>query len=188
MMPAMNRTAPRHAIDIATEFLAVASLSGAVSFALWMLAPTGRGGADLALAAVAGALAGMLAFVTLTRVDRRPPIGIGIGFEPLPLGTTMAPDEQDDDGVVEMDEDADVLVLDQPLRPIDRDSRVIQLFAGERAPRSEPSADLPGAGEMVARIEHFLRPDRAPEAALADDANAALHAALADIRRSLRQG
>lgn len=73
--------------------------------------------------------------------------------------------------------------------------RVVQLFAVP-AEEEEPPQSLVGPGEMIARIEDFLGQSRsvASEPAAArgpvpsDDANAALHAALADIRRSLRQG
>ena len=72
----------------------------------------------------------------------------------------------------------------------------MRLFAA--SPAGGDAAPVPvGPGEMIARIETFLgqsRGDPAFEAPRSDapaipvDANAALHAALADIRRSLRQG
>jgi hypothetical protein len=77
----------------------------------------------------------------------------------------------------------DVLLLDDPLIEIDADARVVQLFA-----KAEPTP-----GELVLRIEDYLSDGRrapAPEGSAADrhpvDASAALHAALANIRASLR--
>ena len=79
--------------------------------------------------------------------------------------------------------DEDELLLDDPIA----DSRVVQLFE-----REQPVA-LPEPGELVARISDYLGSGRAaapaqdqPVASPAD-ASAALHAALADIRQSLRR-
>ena len=81
----------------------------------------------------------------------------------------------------------DELLLDDPMAPVEADSRVVPLFE-----REQPSA-LPEPGELVARISDYLGSGRAaapaqdqPVASPAD-ASAALHAALADIRQSLRR-
>ena len=89
-------------------------------------------------------------------------------FEPVSFEDTQADDE---------------LLLDDPLVEIEGDSRVVRLF------------DRQGAtpGELVERIEGYLgngRPSAAYPAeegsAAPPDASAALHAALANIRASLR--
>lgn len=78
----------------------------------------------------------------------------------------------------------DELLLDDPLSEVSADSRVVSLFA--------PEAATPGA--LVARIADYLG-ERSHEARpaeddmhgpVAGDAGAALHAALANIRASLR--
>ena len=78
----------------------------------------------------------------------------------------------------------DELLLDDPLIDVAADSRVVSLF--------EPEPATPGA--LVARIADYLG-ERSPNARpagdeaqgpLAADAGAALHAALANIRASLR--
>lgn len=80
--------------------------------------------------------------------------------------------------------DDDELLLDDPIREISAESRVVALF--------EPAMETPGA--LVARIADYLG-DRdsampatqgARERPVAGDAGAALHAALANIRASLR--
>ena len=78
----------------------------------------------------------------------------------------------------------EVLILDDPLIEPSPDSRVVRLFE-----RQEPTP-----GELVDRITHFLGGDRQPalvpqrpvEDQHSIDASAALHAALANIRASLR--
>ena len=78
--------------------------------------------------------------------------------------------------------ESDELLLDDPLTEIPADSRVVRLFA-----RPEPTP-----GELVLRIEDYLSDGRRvpAEASAGDqrpiDASAALHAALANIRASLR--
>jgi hypothetical protein len=74
-------------------------------------------------------------------------------------------------------------LLDDPIIEVAPESRVVQLFA-----RAEPTP-----GELVLRIEDYLSDGRrtpAREASAAQqrpvDASAALHAALANIRASLR--
>jgi hypothetical protein len=90
---------------------------------------------------------------------------------------------------------ADELLLDTPLAPAEG-SRVVRLFGDAPQPALEATT-IPAPGEMLARIEDFLGVARgsaaaaepAPNANFASaEASAALHAALADIRRSLRQG
>ena len=92
-------------------------------------------------------------------------------FEPavLELTDALGPDE---------------LLLDDPLVEVAADARVVRLFA-----KQEPTP-----GELVERIADFLGDGRRPAQAAhyrADaqppvDASTALHAALANIRASLR--
>lgn len=81
-------------------------------------------------------------------------------------------------------EAGDELLLDDPLSEVAADARVVSLF--------EPETESPGA--LVARIADYLG-ERSPQARpagdeadgpVAGDAGAALHAALANIRASLR--
>ena len=66
----------------------------------------------------------------------------------------------------------DALVLDDILAELAPDSRVVRLF--------DPAA-MPTAGQLKARIDRHL----AGESSVAPDASAALHEALAELRRSL---
>ena len=68
------------------------------------------------------------------------------------------------------------LLLDDPLRSIPSDSRVVRLFA--------PQA-LPTAGQLADRIERHL--GHAPAENLGDDGYDALREALDELRRSLRR-
>ena len=172
----------RPAIEIAAEWIAAACLGGAAAFACWMLVPVGAG---MVAAPLAGAIGAIGALFAMGRVDRGRKLSPE-RFVPVDFG---------DDEVLTLDEAVepdDELLLDDPLPALDEHSRVVRLFAVPVSP-SEP-APLPAPGEMAARIENFLggaRPgpaDMALHAApVATDASAALHAALADIRRSLRQ-
>lgn len=69
------------------------------------------------------------------------------------------------------------LLLDDPLLAPGADSRVVQLFAGDR---------IPTAGQLKHRIDRHLA-DGARRGA-ATDASDVLSQALAELRRSLRQG
>ncbi len=180
----MEWKASRPAIEIAAESIAAACLGGAIGFAVGTLAPLGAG----IIAAFAAGLTGAIAarFV-MGRIDRPSP-SLGDRFAPVDFSDVADVLLLDDP--IETD---DVLLLDDPLPAVTADSRVVQLFALP-APVGAASA-LPAPGEMVARIEGFLGVARNKAAAsdgapdrVAADASAALHAALADIRRSLRQG
>ena len=180
----MNWKAERPAIEIAAEWFAAASVGGAIAFAVWGLAPLGSG-ILAAAAAAAGVLGAIGALAVMNRVERAD----------RPLGERFVP--------VDFTDEADVLMLDDPigrdeplrleyqLPAISEDSRVVRLFAVP--PMAGEAAPLPAPGEMAARIENFLGGTRTDTAAAdptlpaATDASAALHAALADIRRSLRQ-
>ena len=179
----MDWNPKRPAIEIAAEWIAAACVGGASAFACAVLAPDGGG---MVAAPLAGAIGAAGALFAMGRVDpgRQPPPE---RFVPVDFGD----DELTLDAQVETD---DALLLDDPLPALDEDSRVVRLFA---VPASASEATpLPAPGEMAARIENFLGGTRAGPAAAeparhaapgAADASAALHAALADIRRSLRQ-
>lgn len=102
-------------------------------------------------------------------------------FEPVEL-EPIALDSEPDELLLEA-KDA-VLILDDPLVDVDSDSRVVRLFE-----RQDPTP-----GELVERISDFLGDGRgaAPGAqasippVVPADASTALHAALANIRASLR--
>jgi hypothetical protein len=178
----MDWKAQRPAIEVAAEWIAAACFGGAIAFALWTVAPHGLG---IVAAPVASAL-GMIGALFLIRRADRPGQRRGERFAPV--------DFTDEAGRLVLDEapgDDEYLVLDDPLPLINEDSRVVRLFA---VPAAGENVPLPAPGEMAARIENFLGVTRTaptatapPPAPAATDASAALHAALADIRRSLRQ-
>lgn len=144
------------------------TLGGALAWsaALLALAPAGA----LALG-VSGAVAG---WWLLGRVDPVPSPPIA----QFDLEAIAAPAGLGELLLTEVAGEADELLLTDVLAAPDPDGRVVQLFA---------DAALPRPGQMAARIDEFLgSPEaRRPEAGDAD-ARAALNAALADIRASLR--
>lgn len=99
-------------------------------------------------------------------------------FEPAPVETDAG-----ELGELLLEAKDELLELDDPLVEAEPDSRVVRLFAHQE----------PTPGELVDRIADFLgdgmRPAVEPVPAEAQqpvDASAALHAALANIRASLR--
>lgn len=125
--------------------------------------------AGLPLAArIAIAVIALITGVVAMRLAGGAPIVTEAGFEPLSF---------------EVKDQGSELLLDDPLVEIEPDSRVVQLFA-----KPEPTP-----GELVLRIEDYLGDGRRGPAANEGvvgqqpvDASAALHAALANIRASLR--
>ena len=180
----MDWKASRPTIEIAAEWIAATCLGGAVGFA------AAQFGAGLALAGAAGALIAVAGLIVLGRVDRAID-PLAESFAPVGFGEV----EED---VLLLDQPIgcnDALLLDDPLPALDHESRVVRLFAAQPPGSDEAAPPLAGPGEMVARIEDFLELGRGGAAvaegearAASIDASAALHAALADIRRSLRQG
>lgn len=151
----------KHPIEVIVEWGAPSLLAVAAGWAASL--------AGLPLAAIAGAGSLALAVGVVTmRLAGRAPIIAEASFEPVAFDVAVT---------------EDVLLLDDALIENEPNSRVVQLFA-----RPEPTP-----GELVLRIEDYLseghRPP-APEASVADhhpvDSSAALHAALANIRASLR--
>jgi len=153
--------ASKHPIEIVAEWGAPLLLAGAAGWA------ASAAGLQLAAVAPAGAIVLAIGVVTM-RLAGRAPMTADVAFEPVAF----------EDAVID-----DVLLLDDPLIEIAPESRVVRLFA-----KAEPTP-----GELVLRIEDYLSDSRrtqAPEASAANqhpvDASAALHAALANIRASLR--
>jgi hypothetical protein len=154
--------AKKHPVEVTAEWVAPALLAAAASWAAWMV------GLSLATTAAVGVVAVSVAIVAL-RLSGGAANAAAAGFEPVPIeGAASTSDE---------------LLLDDPLVEIADDSRVVRLFA-----RAEPTP-----GELVLRIEDYLNDGRrAPQSDPAGpdqrpaDASAALHAALANIRASLR--
>jgi hypothetical protein len=161
----MNRAQKLHVVESLAEWLAPAVLAAALAWAGLRLALPLPG---LAFAALAAFGAGFIA-IRRTDDDRLPAIP---GFEAAPI----------EHGVLELTDE--VLMLDDPLVEPARDSRVVRLF--------EPAAQTPG--ELVDRIADFLGDNQRsmPETRVPGageqivDASDALHAALANIRASLR--
>jgi len=175
----MNWKATPPAIETAATSSAAACLGAAVGFAVARTAPFG---AELVEASMSGAAVAVVAWLLLGRIDRHQGL-VGRRFIPV--------EEPPADLVVE-----DVLLLDDPLPAVDDESRVVRLFAPHREARAQ-TTPFAGPSEMIARIENFLGQARGGatageqsriDRAVTADASAALHVALADIRRSLRQG
>lgn len=167
-----NRQRP--AIERGAELLAALSLSGGVAFAIFHAAPL-AGLALVGAMSLGGIAAAAGALALLARVDGNRENAQLLSFEPGGFAGGTAADKVEDE-----------LLLDDPIMPIEPESRVIQLFEPHQP---EP---LPEPGELVARIADYLDSGRgapqqtAPSDPIRHDASAALHAALADIRRSLR--
>jgi hypothetical protein len=154
--------ASKHPLEVIAEWgapilLAVAACWAASALGLPLAGSAAVGIIALAIAVVAIRLAGGAAEAT------------EVSFEPVPF----------EDAVGELGE----LLLDDPLIEIPLDARVVRLFS-----KTDPTP-----GELVLRIEDYLSDGRrasATEVAAVEqrpvDASVALHAALANIRASLR--
>ncbi len=152
--------AKKHPVEVVAELGAPAVLAIAAGWAASAF------GLPMAAVAAAGVIVMALAIMVM-RLAAGAPIAAKADFLPVPF----------EDAKGELGE----LLLDDPLIGIESNARVVQLFE-----RPEPTP-----GELVARIEDYLDDGRraaAPEAAehRSVDASAALHAALANIRASLR--
>lgn len=166
MPPDMSNSAPKHIADRLAEWGGAVGFASGVAFAAWSI------GGPL-VAGAAGACGFAAAFFLMTQIgrDHKP----RYAFFPMELRFPEGEQEQHDG--------EDELLLNDPLVAVD-DSRVVRLFAAEA---SHPAA-------LVARIEDYLdrdpnRRDRGQEERRDEpvpDASAALHAALANIRASLR--
>ncbi len=153
--------ASKHPVELLAEWGAPALLAVAAG---WAASAAGLPLAAIAAAATIALAAGAIAM----RLGGGAPIAAEAGFEPTPFYVEEAAGE---------------LLLDDPLVEIAPESRVVQLFA-----RPEPTP-----GELVLWIEDYLSDGRREPSTHASaaaqqpvDASAALHAALANIRASLR--
>ena len=153
--------ANKHPVEVAAERGAPALLAIAAGWA------ASAAGLPLAAAAAAGTIALAIGVATM-RLAGGAPIVADADFQPVPFDDAVGVDE---------------LLLDDPLVEITPGSRVVQLFAREET----------SPGELILRIEDYLSDGRrapTPEGVVAEqhpvDASAALHAALANIRASLR--
>ena len=166
----MNRKKHRPLAERAVEAVAALTLGAAVGFGAFQLTPL-AGAALWSVASLGAVASGWGALALLGGIG---PVDHG---DALPAFEPAAFDDLGEDE----------LLLDDPIPALSTDSRIIRLFEREQP---EP---LPEPGELVLRIADYLetgrgaRPPAEPEPAL-PDASAALHAALADIRRSLRSG
>lgn len=161
----MDAAARPHPLEYVIDWSASAVLAAAAGWAAWRLGWPAQIDAGAAVAALGIGIAVMGRFGSA---------GSGYAeasFEPVQFA--------------EAEGETDELLLDDPLIEIEPDSRVVRLFARDSAT----------PGEMVTRIEDYLgegsRAAHAPaavreESASPPDASAALHAALANIRASLR--
>lgn len=159
----------KHPLEQAAEWLAPATLGAACGWAALAL--------GLGVAAMAGgAMLGLTTGAVAMRMAGGPIEAALPAFEPAALSA------ENECGELLLEEQDSVLELDDPLVAPEADSRVVRLFA-----RPEPTP-----GELVDRIADFLGEGRSasdvpvPINAPVPDASAALHAALANIRASLR--
>lgn len=161
---------PTNPFERVAEVCAALTLGGAVAFGVHHTAPL----AGLALAGAVSLCAAAAVFAGLALLGRVDVASDpeGLSFEPQDFACEAA----ESDGI------EDELLLDDPVAPLAPQSRVVELFEPQ-----QPEA-LPEPGEMVTRIADYLGSGRsvAPSEPVRHDASAALHAALADIRRSLR--
>ena len=149
-------------IERIIELCGASALAAAAGFATWTLAPLALSSSSAA-AAAAASVTFILAYTVLKRCGgHAPTIGLG-AFE---LRT------------IEPQPEPEALLLDDILASLGPDSRVVRMFA--------PDA-IPTAGQLQARIDRHIASDgRDARGDRDDEAREALHAALADIRRSLR--
>ena len=157
----MMTGAKQHPAERLIDWAAPAVLAVASAWSAWKVVGTLLGGL------AASALALVLGVLAMRLLGRSRPGEAEAAFDPVPF-------EEQENGE---------LLLDDPLIEVEVDSRVVRLFA-----RSDATP-----GELVARIEDYLGENRNRPAIVAEegsaappDASAALHAALANIRASLR--
>lgn len=162
----MNWAGKQHPLETMVEWLAPVPLALAAGWAGRHLGLTLVEAAAVSVALLTAGFAAM-------RFAGRDAQGQPFAFEPAGL---------DELGELLLEEKDALLELTDPLGEVAPDSRVVRLFE-----RQEPTP-----GELVDRISIFLgdgtaRPVSAtPPAPVQEDASAALHAALANIRASLR--
>ena len=172
MPPGMKSAQKQHFLEAAVEWAAPLLLAAAFGWAGFRL------GASLAgvFAAVIIAFAGGLGIMRKSGAS----IAAAIPHFETPAIEPVEPEL----GELQLEAKDELLILDDPLVDPAPDSRVVRLFQ-----RQEPTP-----GELVDRIADFLGgarqpapvPQRPVEEQHSLDASAALHAALANIKASLR--
>lgn len=166
----MNWASKQHPVETVVEWIAPIPLGLAAAWACLHLGLN-------RIEAVAAGVAALAAGFAVLRLEGRKTAASPFGFEPAAIERTTP-----DLGELLLEEKDELLELEDELVEIAEDSRVVQLFS-----REEPTP-----GELVERIADFLGEGRRPapaaptELAKAADASAALQAALANIRASLR--
>jgi hypothetical protein len=155
----MNWAGKPHPVEVTAEWGASIALACAAG---WAASAAGLPLAAKAASSVMALAAGLIAM----RLAGNAPLAGEAGFQPVEIESLSDDDE---------------LLLDDPLIEAAPDSRVVRLFA-----RHDPTP-----GELVLRISDYLSDQG--KAAPVDlpvhqqlDASAALHAALANIRATLR--
>ena len=168
----MSRAGKQHPVETIAEWLAPVPLALAAG---WSFRALGLPLVAVLAASFALFVSGLAAMrLAGGRATARP-----YRFEPVAFET-----ETPEPGELVLEAKDELLELTDPLVEVAPDSRVVRLFQ-----RQEPTP-----GELVNRITDFLGAERrlpeartAPaEAHMTVDASAALHAALANIRASLR--
>lgn len=167
----MNWAAKQHPVETLVEWAAPIPLGLAAG---WSGMTLGLSVVEAAAAGVAALTAGFAALRLAGKSEPRE----AHRFEPASF------DAEPEFGELLLEADDELLELTDPLVEPEPDSRVVRLFA-----RQEPTP-----GELVERITDFLGEAERPsatgsaptEAPAPADASAALHAALANIRASLR--
>jgi hypothetical protein len=172
-MPAVMKSAQKqHVLEAAVEWVAPALLAAAFGWAGFRLGAPLAGALAAAIVAFAGGLG------IMRRTDRAASATIA-AFE----AAAIDPVEPELDELL-LEAKDQILILDDPLVVPSPDSRVVRLF--------ERQDTMPG--ELADRIADFLggsrQPAPVPQRPVEDqycvDASAALHAALANIKASLR--
>lgn len=169
----MNWAGKQHPLEMLVEWIAPLPLATAVA---WAMRSFGFGPVALLVASVPVFAAGVVIVKKAGRENER-----RFRFEMLAIDPTADPPWPDE---LLLEEKDAVLELDDPLEKPEPDSRVVRLFA---RPELTP-------GELVDRIADFLGEGSQPASPAGPptppgppvDASAALHAALANIRSSLR--
>ena len=157
----MDWAGKSHPLETLMEWGAPAVLAIAVA---WASLAAGLPLAAITAGGVVALLAGTIAMRTAGRTHQ-------------PRNAAFTPAEYEPDG------DAGELLLDDPLVDVEADSRVVRLF----------EQDDPTPGELVLRISDYLSEQGKPPVTAEPsidhhpvDASEALHAALANIRATLR--
>ncbi len=133
------------------------AVAAAAGFAAFRLGPPEL----LPWGAVSAACAGfVLAYGVLRTIGGKPPLFGPMRFDPQ---------------AIKFEPEPEALLLDDILANLGPDSRVVRMF--------EPAL-VPTAGQLQARIDSHIAGDSGEHCG--DEASEALHAALAEIRRSLR--